>query len=707
MADIVQGNYVEQVPDQQQPEPTAEDVQRSRLEQMREMYANAKERMDVWITDTNIAAQISEPELASIGALVVDEYNIDKDSRSDWEKRNEEALNLAQMMAEEKRWAGALVSNIKMPIVATACIQFSSRAMPSIIKGGKVVTGKVIGKDPNGEKAAKAERLAEDMSHQLLEEMPDWEGDMDALLLCLSLTGLQVKKTYKGTNDKTISEFVPINDFVVHYKSKSIETAPRQTHLLEFTENDIVERVRSGAFLDKELGEPSAEDREPIDTDAPHEFLEQHRTLDLDGDGYKEPYVVTVHKETRQVVRIVARWDSYGISYNEIGEIVKIEPVNYFTGFQFMPSFDGSCYGMAFGTLLQAMNKAANTTANQLLDAGTLANRQCGFLGKGIRLGRSGSIRFKPGEWKFADVSGGTMRDNVFPLPAKDPSNVLFQLLGMMVEAAKELSSVTDLMAGQPPGANTSPTTVLALIEQGMAVFSGIYRRIYKALRQEYKKIRRVSSLYRTQEEYERVLDCPEGVNVKDDYRSEDADIVPICSTADVSDMQRLIKAEGLNQLVGKGLNDKEIYKRYLEALQIPEPEKVLEIEDQGPSPEQQMQQFALELQDRELRVKEAEAEAKIAEIKEKLINLRANSIKALADAEAKEVGTQVDLYQAYIGDIIQLLQIEQKGAMRGNDQRAAGGMEGRPDNSGNPQGQGGAPGIPARPAMQRGFVVG
>jgi chaperonin GroES len=235
-----------------------------------------------------------------------------------------------------------------------------------------------------------------------------------------------------------------------------------------------------------------------------------------------------------------------------------------------------------------------------------------------------------------------------------------------------------------------------------MKVFSAIYRRIYKSLRLEYKKVRRISSLYRTQEEYERVVDCPEGADVKVDYRDEDMDVVPISDTADISDTQRLMKAEGLNQLVGKGLNDKEIFKRYLEALQIPEPEKILEMEDEGPTMEQQMQQIALELQDRELKVKEAEVEAKIAETREKLINLRANSIKALAEAEAKEVGTQVDLYQAYIGDIIRLLEVQQ-GGVSGNNQGRVSGVEGRqPGNAGSPQGGGRQPEVPAGYDMQR-----
>lgn len=682
--DIVQGNYVEQVPDRPAAPPSPQEVQAQRIEQLRAQFSSFKEQMDAWISETNLAEQIDEPTLAEIGALVCDEYDIDKDSRSEWEKQNKEALELARLISKEKQYAGAAVANIKYPLLATACIQFSARAMPSIVKGDQVVKGVVVGKDPQGLKAALAQRLSEDMSHQVLEEMEGWEDDTDQLLTTLPLVGCGVKKTYYSPScQQNKSEYVCIDDFVVHYKSKSFESAPRQTHLIELSKNEVIERVRSGMFLDVELGEPHTEERDQEDTEAPHEFLEQHRTYDLDGDGYKEPYIITAHKESRQVVRIVARWDMDGVTYNEAGEIVRIDPVNYFSGFKFMPAFDGSCYGMGFGALLSGINSTVNTTINQLLDAGTLSNRQAGFLGKGIRLGRSGAIRFQPGEWKPVDCSGADLKNNVVPLPVREPSAVLFQLLGLMTEAGQKLSSVSDILTGENPAANTPATTVLALIEQGLKVFSAIYKRVHRGLKAEYKKLRRLCILYRTQEQYAKVVDAPQGVDVKADYRDENMDVVPVSDTSDVSDTQRLLRAQGLTELLGKGLNDKEIYRRYLEALQVDEPEKILEQEDDGPSIEEQMMQVQLQMAERELRIKELEASLKTDETREKLIKMRAESIKALAQAESEEVGTQIDLYNAYVGQIVQLLQGAQIDSR--NHQGSVQGLEGQqPGNSGD-----------------------
>jgi chaperonin GroES len=236
-----------------------------------------------------------------------------------------------------------------------------------------------------------------------------------------------------------------------------------------------------------------------------------------------------------------------------------------------------------------------------------------------------------------------------------------------------------------------------------MKVFSAIYKRLHISLRDEFKKLRRLCCLYRTQEEYERVVDCEQPVKVKDDYRDLDMDVVPVSDTADVSDTQRLMVAEGLKQLLGQGLNDKEIYKRYLEALQVPEAESVLEKEDTGPTMQEQMQQLALQLQEREIAVKEAEVQIKAEEMREKLINLRANSIKAIAEAEAKEAGTQLDVYQAQIQAILQVLQIGAK-TQSANNTGAVRGVAGRPDNQGNSGGGQPAQGGPAGYAGGGGF---
>ena len=567
----------------------------------------------------NIADTLKDPLLVDIGSRVVEDYELDKDSRKDWEQMQERALELARQITSRQRE----MANVNYPTIATAAIQFAARAYGNIIKGRDVVRAKVIGKveptqtpmdmpppmpgqmpmngpvgmggmpqDPmmqqqaQPQKDARAMRLQTFMSYQMLEEVDDWESSLDALLIMLPVTGCVFKKTYYDMTTRAVkSPLITANDLVVHYATKDIETAPRITHVFELTPNEVVERTRSGVFLDKEFGEPStSEERDGSDEDAPHVFLEQHRWWDLDEDGYKEPYVITVHQDTSQVVRITARYDSDGITTNEKGEIVKIEPVQYFTRFIFMPAFDGNFYGMGYGALLGDLNSTINTTINQLLDAGTLSNQQSGFLGKGINLGRGDESSFRPGEWKHVVNTGDDLRKGIVPLPVREPSGVLFSLLGLMLDASKELSSVADVLTGEQQGANASPTTTLALIEQGLKVFSSIYKRIHRSLRGEYRKVRRLDRLYLPLEVYQSVLDDPDAR--MSDFYEKDMDVEPVSDETELTSTQKMVKAQALVEMMGSGLNDLEIQKRYLQALDIPEIDKILPAENVEPPPD-------------------------------------------------------------------------------------------------------------------------
>jgi chaperonin GroES len=326
---------------------------------------------------TNIAEGLDREILEKIGAKVVEDYNIDKESRSDWERDNRDALDLAKLIAKEKTWGGAKVANVKYPILATAAIQFSARAYPNLVKGNEVVKVKVIGEDDDGIKADKAERVRQHMAYQILDQMESWEDGMDQLLACLPILGVFFKKTYfKPTEGYAQSDIVFPNDLIVNYHAKSLE--PLATHYLEFTPNEVAERVRSGQWLDVEFGHPQDVEDDNTGNDKkddreedrkPHICLEQHRWWDLDEDGYEEPYVVTVHRDTEQVVRITARYSMDGIQSNNRGEIVRIEPIQHFTRYPFFPAFDGSFYCMGFGILLSGLNSTVNTTINQLLDA--------------------------------------------------------------------------------------------------------------------------------------------------------------------------------------------------------------------------------------------------------------------------------------------------------------------------------------------------
>lgn len=625
--------------------------------------------LDMFLQTDNVAASMADGQLVKIGKLCIDEYKIDKESRNQWERRMKEALELARQVRSQKTWAGEVKANIKYPLISTACIQFQSRAYGNIVKGEDYVKIKVTGQDVDNLKVQRAERVRVHMNNQLSDEQVSWEDEMDQLLMALPLLGCAFKKTYRNFIDNTNnSEYVSAEDLVVHYWAKSIEKANRVSQILELTKNQYLEYVRSDLWIDAHIDtlmpdvseeEAAKKKRNSNDTEATYVFIEQHRWLDLDEDGYKEPYIVTVHKATNRVVRIVPRFETAGVIRNDRGEIIKIIPVQYFTQYKFFPDFDGNFYCMGFGVLISPVNETVNSIINQLLDSGTLQNRQSGFINRGVRLtkaGATGSLKFKAGEWKFIKTSGEDLRKSILPLPAHEPSATLFSLLGLLLEASKELASQAEVLSGEQKQPNVPATTTLALIEQGLKVFSGIYKRIHRSLKKEFVKMCRLNMLFTTPEEYNRVLDiADEEFNPRLDYDLKDMDIGPISSTADVSDVQKLIKAQALMEVKGQGLDDKEIMRRYLDALQIEDPEGLIP-ENPPPNPQVELEKAKLAIEhakiqqeERKIDLKEKEVQIKDAETYYKMVKLHADAVKSIALAEAAEQGTQIAEYKTEV----------------------------------------------------------
>jgi chaperonin GroES len=641
----------------------------------------------------NIADDLDEDTLQEIGERVVADYDLDIQSRSRWQENMEEALNLARQLSGDRKWAGENLADVKYPIISIASIQFNSRAYPNIVKGRDVVKCQVVGNDPDGMKAARAENIRQFSNYQIIEDMSGWEEGMDKLLIRLPILGLYYKKIYNMGEDRVAqSDTVSPENLVVNYYAKSLE--PRATEIVELIPNEVLERVRGGRFLDVELGKGSEiknedesisddqGDNRDEDEDAPHVFLEQHRWWDLDGDGYQEPYVITVHKETAQIVRITARYGIDDVQFNDNGEIVKINPFQHYIKYSFFPSFDDSFYDIGWGILLAPINSTINSTINQLLDAGTINNRQGGFIGRGIRMTRGGataSIKFKMGEWKQVESKGDDLRKGIVPLPTKPPSPILFKLLGLMIEVSDKLASQAEVLSGEQPKANVPATTTLALIEQGLKVFSGIYKRIHRSLKQEFITIRHLNKMHLTDDMYQRVLDNPGGASVSD-FSDNDLDIVPVSDSAEVSDVQRLVKAEALMEKRGQGLKDGKVFERWLEALQVPNHTELLPDENDPPPPDPpeiqiekmklQQKDFELQLDDRRLYMAEVETQAKI-------MKLAAEAVRALADAEAKEVGPQLEMYMKeldFLKDMLsnQQQELQNRGIIgNGNNQRA------------------------------------
>lgn len=537
------------------------------------------------INEANIADTLDEQELIKIGRECKTGFESDLQSRSHWEKDLDEWTKLAMQVREPKSTPWTNASNVKYPLLSTAAMQFNARAYPSLIPAdGQIVKGKTLGKDSSGEKGEKAIRVATYMSYQLMHELEAWDEDMDRLLIMLPIVGTIFKKTYWDGSSKAIrSELVLPKNLIVNNWAYNLEQAERVSEVIEMSQRVFEERKRQKLFLDVDLGAPTNEtprhsDKDMptgIDETTPYVLIEQHTYLDLDGDGYKEPYIVTFHKTTGKVVRITARYEPDGIELDEKDKIVKITPVQYYTKYSFVPNPDGSFYDIGFGVLLGPINEAVNTLINQLVDAGTLSNLQSGFIGKGLRL-KVGDEKFKPGEWKPVASTGSDLKNQIVPLPVREPSNVLYTLLGMLVTSGKELASVAEIFVGKMPGQNTPATTTMATIEQGMKVFTAVYKRIYRALDKEFKKIYKLNNVYLNPETYVAVLDEQVG---PDDFDPTNYDVCPGADPTAMSSTEKLMKAQGLAemmQIFGPMMNPVEVLKRVLQAQEQPNWEAVI-----------------------------------------------------------------------------------------------------------------------------------
>lgn len=554
------------------------------------------------LESVNIAEKLSDEELQTIGQEAKAGFEADCASRKEWDDACDEWLKLARQVTEQKTypWPGA--SNVKYPLLSTAAMQFAARAYPSLVPSdGRIVKAKPIGKDPTGQKREIADAVSIYMSYQLMHEMDGWEEEMDKLLIMLPIIGTMFKKTYwDPVKEVNCSRIVMPKNLVVDYWTKSLCDAERISEIIELSPRKVKERQQSGLWLDIDLGKP------PIPTGAmnppvqdeitPYTFVEQHTYLDLDDDGYKEPYVVTFHRESGIVVRIVARYDEETIFTDDEGSLQKIEPIQYYTKFGFVPNPDGSFYDIGFGVLLGPLNESVNTLINQLIDAGHMASLQSGFLGKGLRV-QLGERRMQPGEWKVVNVTGDDLKKQIVPLPVKEPSNVLFELMGALITSGKELASVAEIFVGKMPGQNTPATTTMASIEQGMKVFTAVYKRIYRSLGEELKKLYRLNGLYINPNTYVDVIDMEISANLFD---NSSHDIFPGADPTAVSQTEKLLKAQGLLELLPTGMLDPvEVIRRVLEAQEQPNFEQLFnqQIKQTGqfqPPPDPKMQEMQM-----------------------------------------------------------------------------------------------------------------
>jgi chaperonin GroES len=523
----------------------------------------------------NAAEAFKDDRLANIGQRVSREYKIDKESRKAWEYRARRAMNIARQEREQRSSPWPDASNVKYPLLTTAALQFGARAYPAIVDGERVVKCAVSGADPAGMKAASADRVSEHMSYQLLNET-DWESDTDTMVHQIPIVGCAFKKVYPdgqkeaGFCDELVSAF----DLVVNQTAKSLRTVPRMTHLVPLYPHEIAERHRAGTMRDVDL---KGEGEDGEDDQSRHMLLEQHTYMDLDDDGILEPWIVTVHEKTERVLRIKAGFDPGAIEMDvDRGRIIRIPRQDYFVKVPFIPDPEGGFYDLGFGHLLGDVNDEIDTSINQMNDAATMQNAGGGFVGGGVDLGKGKSeIRIAPGRYKTVRASGNDLKNNIVPFAHPGPSATTLSLLELMIQSGKDISGVQDIMVGDQQGQQTA-TTTLALIEQGMKVFTAIYKRIFRALKEEFRLIFEINKASLNAQKYMMLLDM--GPEIVQDYQGQ-MDIRPVADPNNITDMQRLAKAQMVLEEVRNGnphVNPFEATKRAFEAARIEKVEEVL-----------------------------------------------------------------------------------------------------------------------------------
>ena len=603
--------------------------------------------------EANIANLLCEEDLTTIGVQVVKDFDNDLLSRSSWERRTEASLKLALQVAETKNFPWANASNVKFPLITIAALQYHARSYPVLIDSDLPVKCRVVGDDKDGLRALRSTRVEQHMSYQLLEEDEDWESEMDKVLITQPIIGCAFKKTYYDPVKKhNISENVLAKDLVVNYWTKSLDTAHRVTHVLQMTTNEIYERVARGLWLDVSEGRrqqqasiamgdslQNAQDRaqgmtppEPNDSSTPIEILEQHCHIDFDDDGYAEPYIVYVRRDNKKVARIVARYTQADVERNKDNVILSIKAEQYFTKYPFVPSPDGGFYDLGFGVLLGPLNESINTIINQLVDAGTMANTAGGFLSRGIKL-RGGNYSFNPMEWKHVDTTGDDLRKGIVPLPVREPSQVMFTLLNLLINYGERIGGSVDILSGQNPGQNTPAETTRTMAEQGMKIFNGIFKRTHRSLKQEFRKLYRLNQIFITEDTPYVSNAKSAGIVLASDYEGPVTDVMPTADPSVTSDAQRMNQAAAIAQRVAAtpGLyNRYEAEYSFLKAMKVTNIDKILP-DPKGPNAVPPPVNPKLQIEQLKQQTKQAEMD----------LNMKMGLLKLMSEAELNQAHIQ------------------------------------------------------------------
>jgi len=502
----------------------------------------------------NLAETIPDNVLATLGSELVDDFTGDVDSRKDWIQTYVDGLELLGLKIEERSepWEGAC--GVYHPILAEAVVKFQAETIMETFPASGPVRTQIIGKE-TPEKKDSATRVEEDMNHELTDVMKEFRPEHERMLWGMGLSGNGFKKVYEdGQLGRQVSMYVPADDLVVPYGASNLQTAERITHVMRKTENEMRKLQVSGFYRDVDLGDPvnTLDEVEKkiaeklgfrATTDDRFKILEMHVDLDLEGYEHKDesgeptgialPYVVSIEKNTGTILAIRRNWKE--------GD-KKHEKRQHFVHYGYIPGFGFYCFGIVH--LLGAFAKSGTSILRQLVDAGSLANLPGGFKTRGLRV-KGDDTPIAPGEFRDVDVPSGAMKDNIMPLPYKEPSQTLITLLNQIIEDGRRFASAGDLKIADM-SANSPVGTTLAILERTLKVMSAIQARIHYSMKQEFKLLKEIIAS-NAPEEYS--YEPQEGSRKakKSDYDA--VNIIPVSDPNAATMSQKVVQYQAVLQL--------------------------------------------------------------------------------------------------------------------------------------------------------------
>jgi hypothetical protein len=519
----------------------------------------------------NLAELLPEEILMPLGSELYQNYSDYKSSRQDWEQSYIKGLDLLGFKYEQKTEPFQGASGATHPVLAEAVTQFQALAYKELLPAQGPVRTQTVGA-PSPEKSSQAERVKEFMNYQLMDQMPEYETEFDQMLFYLPLSGSAFKKVYYDELlGRAVSKFVPADDLIVPYTATSLDDAESMIHRIKTSGNDLRKQQVGGFYRDIDLT-PGYENETALDkkehelegirqTGKPEDvftLLECHVNLDIEGfedrgpdgetTGIKLPYIVTIEENSRQVLSIRRNY--------EVGDPLR-KKISYFVHFKFLPGL--GFYGFGLIHMIGGLSRTATSALRSLLDAGTLSNLPAGFKQRGIRI-RDDAQSIQPGEFRDVDAPGGNIRDAFMTLPFKEPSPTLLQLMGVVVQAGQRFASIADMQVGEGNQQAAVGTTV-ALLERGSRTMSAIHKRLYVALKNEFKLLARVFKLY-LPEEYPYDVVGGERVIKQADF-DDKVDILPVADPNIFSQTQRISIAQTELQLAQSNPQIHNLYAAY------------------------------------------------------------------------------------------------------------------------------------------------